>query len=287
MNLNTLPVNSTETSHRLYATACELIETCPPELGREIALTGSVSRGVADEFSDIELNFWVDELQPQEVYLDWLRGIGVEPTPLIRNMDDGTLAIMGYRNGLFIEPAWQTFDALETRLKAIHNAEMVAPGQMTLAWAVHHAIPLREGEKIAAHKQALYPDALQKRLIEDSLKIYRLFLDNWPHDVFANLSSAKRNAKIDFMGRQVRAVERIGRILFALNRQWEPEWKWFEPESERLTIKPERLVERVYAILDANDLHASAQGYLSLLLDTLKLLQPIYQVEDLIERIKI
>src|SRR5687768_9593891 len=100
MDIRILPANSTETSHRLYTIACAMMNERAQDLGHEIALTGSVSRGVADEFSDIELNFWVDELQRQDVYLDWLRGIGVEPTPLIRNMDDGTLAIMGYRNGL-------------------------------------------------------------------------------------------------------------------------------------------------------------------------------------------
>lgn len=27
------------------------------------------------------------------------------------------------------------------------------------------------------------------------------------------------------------------RILFAINQQWEPDWKWFQLEVERLTIK--------------------------------------------------
>jgi len=52
-------------------------EICFNDLGREIAVTGSVARGVADEYSDVELNLWVDVLPAAEGWRAWLEGMGV------------------------------------------------------------------------------------------------------------------------------------------------------------------------------------------------------------------
>jgi hypothetical protein len=40
-------------------------------------------------------------------------------------------------------------------------------------------------------------------------------------------------------------VQGILRLLFALNRQWEPDWKWIAALARRLQHKPDQLVERV------------------------------------------
>jgi predicted nucleotidyltransferase len=57
-----LPPDATLHSHALFPLAREMTDACPPELGSEIALAGSVARGWADEHSDIELNFWLETL---------------------------------------------------------------------------------------------------------------------------------------------------------------------------------------------------------------------------------
>lgn len=49
-----------------------LASRCPPELASAIAVTGSVSRGYADRFSDIELYFQVGDLLPVAMYEAWL-----------------------------------------------------------------------------------------------------------------------------------------------------------------------------------------------------------------------
>ena len=51
-----------EASRIRYRVAHELAQLCPPALGQEIVLTGSTSRGIADEASDIEQVFYVDVL---------------------------------------------------------------------------------------------------------------------------------------------------------------------------------------------------------------------------------
>jgi len=55
-----------------YRVAHELAQLCPPVLGQEIVLTGSTSRGIADEASDIEQVFYADvvpSLEEREIWL--------------------------------------------------------------------------------------------------------------------------------------------------------------------------------------------------------------------------
>ncbi len=59
--MNQLPSDATAASRLRLDLAQRLTDVCPAELGQEIALTGSAARGRADDFSDIELNLWVDQ----------------------------------------------------------------------------------------------------------------------------------------------------------------------------------------------------------------------------------
>ena len=48
MSANPIPTNATEESRRLLAVARELMSRCPAQLGQEIAVTGSVARGLVE-----------------------------------------------------------------------------------------------------------------------------------------------------------------------------------------------------------------------------------------------
>jgi hypothetical protein len=84
-----LPPAATDASRHRYEIASELAGTCPARMGREIALTGSVSRGIADDLYNLVL--WRDACsmvtvaQWQSPGL-WFRRLGVRvpsvtPTP--------------------------------------------------------------------------------------------------------------------------------------------------------------------------------------------------------------
>lgn len=68
------------------------------------------------------------------------------------------------------------------------------------------------------------------------------------------------------------------RILFAVNHQWEPDWKWLRPEAERLAIRPERLVERINDIFTAQQSEQTIVKYLRLIRDALELVPAPYDV---------
>jgi hypothetical protein len=72
---------STEASRHRLALAQALTDTCPPKLGEEIAITGSVARGIADRYSDIEINCWVRALPEPEAWREWLRAAGATHIP--------------------------------------------------------------------------------------------------------------------------------------------------------------------------------------------------------------
>jgi len=68
------------------------------------------------------------------------------------------------------------------------------------------------------------------------------------------------------------------RILFAINQQWEPDWKWLHVETEQLTIKPERLLESIDEIFTISQGEQRVARYLLLLRDVLALVPPQYDV---------
>jgi hypothetical protein len=68
------------------------------------------------------------------------------------------------------------------------------------------------------------------------------------------------------------------RILFALNHQWEPDYKWLAYESCKLIRKPDRLVERTHAIFTQENDHTAVTLCLDLLEDILALAADDYNV---------
>lgn len=71
-----LPVCATQASHVRYAIAQTLAAKAPPSFGQECALTGSTSRGIADEYSDIEMMFYVETFPSYDERERWLQTVG-------------------------------------------------------------------------------------------------------------------------------------------------------------------------------------------------------------------
>ena len=72
--------------------------------------------------------------------------------------------------------------------------------------------------------------------------------------------------------RLVRNVHGILRILFALNRRWEPEWKWLKDIIPSLPLKPEILLERLAAIFSTDPPVSRIAGCFQLMQETLELI---------------
>jgi hypothetical protein len=248
-----------------------LAALCPPGFGAEIAVTGSVSKGFADAESDIELNFWVDT-PPDLAALDsWLRSIGVEriwPDPA----DALGVLWLGFRwRDVWFEAGWQTFAVADRFLDEIYALKRLDLNEMLLADVLASAIPLRPGDYVSGWKERLgtYPDGLAEAVVEHVLSHW-----HFPQWVNARWAAARRGHSVWLMDHLRADVIDCLRLLFALDRRWEPDWKWLPEVTSGLAVQPPDLVARINAVFEAPALTDRVEGAHRLVLDTLDLLPP-------------
>jgi hypothetical protein len=279
-----LPPNATTRSHELLPLAQELAELCTQSIGAEAALAGSVARGWADEFSDIELNFWTDEIDPWPgERLAWLQSIGAGPIRVHPEVHQtGSRWIDFHYKGVLIEAGWHSFATCEAVLKRILAGEVTDMFEGYLAESLAHAVPLRGGEHLQRWQTWLetYPDALRRTMIEggvDRWRVSHLELD---------AGFILRPDPAAVVGRMDLSLRAVLRTLFAINRQWEPDLrKWIRRWSEPLAIKPEHLADRIHALYARPLETASYTDYIALIAETLDLVPPEYDVADVRETV--
>jgi len=283
----TMSKETTSWSVERRALATTLAESCSPELGQAILITGSAARGVADRYSYVETRFLVDALQPITVYQSWLRSVGglVEPEDDAEHMS-GTRT-KSWHDGVFVEALWQPWSVLDATLGAILQAETKSHWTLAEAWHIADALPLRAHGRLTTWQDRLkeYPDALRDRLIVETAATWAAPAW-WPTSVVMVWPLVARDARLALVDRLTGYVERGLRILFALNRCWEPDYKWLESESRRLTIKPGELVSRVNSALALEHPRECVRTCLALLIDILTLAGEEYDVSVARERIK-
>jgi hypothetical protein len=267
--LSALPQDATEASRVRYQLASELAQACPRELGQEIALTGSVSRGVADADSDIELNFWTDQIPPGSARERWLREMGADPM-VVDAMPgaDGTAWVICFMRGVQIEAGWQSIEQQRKLVGQLANGSVLDHQRLIVAEMLRTGISLRSAGLLTEWQAELaeYPPTLGGRLVEQAVERW-----SWPP---LHRALAARGESLAVTSRLLGDVHAVLRILFALNRQWEPDWKWLRHRAGALTITPERLADRIDEILLTADLVQAVDLCFRLVLDTLRLLPP-------------
>jgi hypothetical protein len=261
-------------SRRLLELARRISDACPPELGREIAATGSVATGWADAESDLELNLYVDSLPSDEERLAWLDRLGATEVDLdLETSPDGTPWSFFRVDGIPVEAGWQQIDSVEKWLRALLVAELHQHWLLVPADALVHAIPLRTSG-LLPHWQAQleqYPAQLRHRLIEGAIAGWR--------DPWSRLTLVRRSDSLRLREALIRDCQAVLRILFALNRLWEPDWKWIDHRVTALDVKPERLAERVNEIAETASSKEAVASCCALIRDTLALVPEEFAVE--------
>lgn len=228
---------ATARSEELRAVAQRFADALPPAFD-DALLTGSVARGEADELSDIEL-LLVSEARPESVPLvdvqTWAPGV------------EGAHWFGGFYEGEFVELVWWSPAYADERVRAIAAGEIVDHARLRAAEAIVNAVALRGRRHAAwAAKLAAYPAGLQDKIVAD-------VVDAWIEPVNAQRSDLRDGDALVLAGRLVEDAERILRVVFALNREWEPGWKRLALRVEPLLVKPERLAERIDAAIRALD----------------------------------
>src|SRR3954468_9492349 len=251
----------TERSVRLRAVAEAIVAGLPPRV-EEVVLTGSVSRGVADELSDIEmLLVTAEELELADCYL-LAAGAGLIDLGTWGEQRVPTKRVSGYQEGVPIELIWWSRPHAERAVDAIFAGEPSATAD-----ALANGIALRTSGLLEGWQERLhhYPDELVGVTIEDAALKWGGFA---AAGILTVVRPGERLALLEWM---VDDAARVVRIVFALNRAWQPTLKRVAGRADALAQKPERFADRLEEALTEPDARVAVLVMTELQLETLAL----------------
>lgn len=215
--------------------------------------------------------------------VSWIKEIGgAEIQPYGAPIGDGSVWIIFKYKDCWIEAGWQKIDTMRDNIKSILAGEVYTHDKLILASTFKNAIFIRKNEILSSlqEKLSFYPDNLQQKIIMNTIS-------PWTIDLGLNVRRvlAKREDKIPLLERMIADVHRVLRILYAINKQWEPDWKWTKHIVNDLDIKPENLIERVDSIICIKNSEESLKNCFQLIYDTLSLIPEDVESKNTIRKI--
>jgi predicted nucleotidyltransferase len=239
----------------LRALAQRVADALPPE-AIEVVLTGSVSRGVADDVSDIEMLVVTEEQLSLEDAFELARLAGLEERGSWGDPSTPTRRVSGYLDGQPVETIWWSRGLAEEQFASGGSADALAGG-----------VALRTSGLLAGWQERLaeYPDALAAERIEKAA-------ERWGgYTPAALLTIVRPDCALARMEWLVDSAQRVLTIVFALNRVHQPTAKRLAERVEPLARKPDRLAERIEEALAEPDPRRALQVMAELQLDTVRL----------------
>jgi hypothetical protein len=215
-----------------------------PATVEEVVLTGSVSRGVADDVSDIEMLIVTAGEPELEQCFSLAAACGLTGLGTWGPQGGPTQRVSGYREGVPIELIWWSRAHAETAVDAIFAGDPSATAD-----ALANGIALRTSGLLAPWQERLrhYPDELARARIEDAALTWGGFA---PAGLLTLVRPGERLALVE---RMVDDAARVVRIVFALNHVWQPTLKRLADRAATLPVKPERMAERIEEALTEPD----------------------------------
>ena len=265
------PEHPSQESRQLRAIAQDLCQSCPPELGIEILVSGSVGWGTADADSDLDLEFWVEQLPDAETALNWLAEAGA--TDILPDEDpesDQIHMICRFRDR-WVEASWVDIHAKQRDIKGVLTADRICRMDLVQAGNIVHAVPVRTAGNLSKwqHSLSTYPEGLQERIIQSAAQFWK-----FPHHIKMLWILVRRGEWLGLYTWLMADLSDALRILFAINRQWETDWKHLKIAVPGLQTKPERLLERLEQIFTEPQIEERVSITLQLLVDILDLVPP-------------
>jgi hypothetical protein len=246
----------------LRALAQLVADALPGDVAEEVVLTGSVSRGVADDRSDIEmLVVTVAQLELADCFA-LARGAGLDGLDTWGPPDEHARRVSGYRERVALELIWWPRDYAGARVDALFEGEAPATAD-----ALVHGVPLRTRGLLAEWQERLreYPPELAVRQIEEAALRWGGFT---PAGLLTLIRPGDRLAVAEWL---VDAALRVLTIVFALNRVWRPTTKRLGARVAPLAVKPDRLAERIDEALAEPDPRRALRVMTELQLDAVLL----------------
>jgi predicted nucleotidyltransferase len=246
---------ATARSEELRTLAQRVADALPPEVV-EVVLTGSVSRGVADEVSDLELLVITEKQRSLEEAFELARRSGLEKRDSWGDPATPTRRVSGYLDGEPVETIWWSRELAEELFASGGSAEALANG-----------VALRTCGLLARWQEQLadFPDELAADRIEQAS-------ERWGgYTPAALLTITRPDCSLARMEWLVDSAQRVLTIVFALNRVHPPTAKRLAARVEPLAVKPERLAERIDEALAEIDPARALLTMTALQLETVRL----------------
>lgn len=201
---------------------------------KAIVIAGSVARGYADEYSDIEIPIFWETLPDDETRHKIVAALHAE---FLYGYDGPACEDQIIIAGLQVDLWHVTVAQQEATLEAVLRDHDLDFGGLNALDTVRFCIPLYGQELVETWKQRAqeYPQALAEKIIRehlDSFSTANLFIlaqrDN-PTAFYAQLSFLQQEVFL---------------VLLALNCRYFPTLKWLYPALESMPIKPESIDRR-------------------------------------------
>lgn len=248
-------------SEELRALAQRVADTFPPEV-IEVVLTGSVSRGWADEVSDVEMLVVTERPVSLEEAFELARGSGLEGLDTWGTQGVPAKRVSGYVAGVPFELIMWPRGFAEEEVDALLGGKLSSSAD-----ALAHGVSLRTSGLLAGWQERLrdYPEELAAARIEEAALPWGGFT---PAGLLTVIRPGERLSLLEWM---FDGALRVLRIVYAINRVWEPTTKRLAMRVEPLAIKPKRLAERIEEALTEPDPRRALGVMTELQLDTVRL----------------
>ena len=233
-----------ERTGALHDLAQRVADALPSGVAEEVVLTGSVSRGVADELSDIELLVVTPDALELAACFQHARAAGLEGLDTWGDPSTPTRRVSGVREGVPLELVWWSREHAESAVESMLRGELPSAAD-----ALVHGVPLRTSGLLARWQARLadYPEELARAQIEDAALTWGGFS---PAGLLTLTRPGERLARTE---RMVDDAARVLRIVYALNRVRQPAHKRLASRVAPLAVQPDRLAERIEAALAEPD----------------------------------
>jgi len=208
-----------------------------------VLLAGSVARGLADDLSDIELDvYWTRPPTAAEREAA-VEGAGWER--VYAEVDEHEWADGLSAVGVKVDVSGFTTATIDAYVEAALAGATEPEAQVRVTalrdGTVFDGVDLVEGWR---RRVAVYPEALAVAMVEEGLSLRSR----------ERLEMLAARDDVVLLHRDlVDGVQGVLHALFGMNRVWcpHPHHKWLDWEATLLPIKPDRLVERVRALMVA------------------------------------
>lgn len=217
---------------------------------RVILVGGSVSRGCADEYSDLEIGiFWV-ERPSVSVRRDAIRRVGGELWCLSESSGNETwglneITVNGqcYAGTLMVSTIHLSVAELEACLSDVIDRFDSDVDKQGLVFAIQHGLPLHGATMLDRwqRKVSSYPDALARRMVREN---------HWMGPWFCPEQYIGRDDLLVLYHHYIQIAQGILKVLSGLNRVYypSPNTKWMDWLIRLMSIAPPDLSSRLKSI---------------------------------------